>query len=524
MVKIVLYHKSILMSSSRRWSPPVNHYSNRRRRLKLGICATVITLMAIASPTPVSASGSTISFFVSPPGVEGPRAITGLTIETFNSLTGGSKGAGTSLAVGSITSGSLMVDTSAWAGAVTTTDTPYPTNFTLPISSPNTNYPYADKTNFAYPSSTVVIALTEPVNYLGLYWAAGSDGNTLKLRSGGTVVATFSSNDLMDLIPTSTSDDPIVNAIGGATYDIDHYEAGHKNIWDGWRTPPRWSEQPFAYIHAVAPSGITFDSVELISSQFEFDNLAIANYTGTFNATGYVGVPLVASTTTTFNTVTFNANDGSADTTSQSALPGSQALHANPFTRAGFTFRGWSTSPTGSVDYTDGASYGFAANLTLHALWTGNPTPATPVAPAPETTTTTVAPPSLASPPTPTLEAPRRVRGGSVITVVARGFTPGESVQMSVGDSGKTRTVIADTNGEVRLTVRLTTNEDGERVLAQAVAGSRKVTQEIQIADSPATLPSTGASTTIHLFVSGLMCLLGAVLVTRRRWDKTRTH
>ena len=35
-----------------------------------------------------------------------------------------------------------------------------------------------------------------------------------------------------------------------------------------------------------------------------------------------------------------------------------------------------------------------------------------------------------------------------------------------MGESGKTRTVIADMNGEVRLTVRLTTNEDGERVLA----------------------------------------------------------
>ena len=225
---------------------------------------------------------------------------------------------------------------------------------------------------------------------------------------------------------------------------------------------------------------------------------------------------LHAQWTATPYTVTYNSQGGSSVTSGSYTIGSTVTLPSAP-TRAGFTFNGWFTAASGGAAL--GATYAPPSTgaITLFAQWTADPSATPPAASAPETTTTTVAPPALASPPAPTLEAPRRVRGGSTITVVARGFTPGESVQMSVGEGGKTRTVIADMNGEVRLTVRLTTNEDGERVLAQAIAGSRKVTQEIQIADPMSTLPSTGASTTEVLLVSALLCLFGTGLVIRRR-------
>jgi uncharacterized repeat protein (TIGR02543 family) len=369
-------------------------HSRRLVAVALFFSFSALTLIAAPSPS-AQASGNSVAFFISAPGVEGPPSLSGLTMETFNTASIGEKLSGSALAVGNITSSStcnssssgIYIGASVWAGAVTTTDTPYPTNFNLPASPPNTNYPFDDKSQFAYPSrSCVAIQLSRSVNYLGLYWAAGSAGNQIQIRSGSTLIGSFNTQDLMSLIPTTTSDDPMVTAIGGAQYDIDHYEAGHKDGWDGWRDPPRWSEQPHAYIHIVVPQGITFDSVELTSRQFEFDNLAIANYAGTFNTTGFVGVPLTGASGVqpSFTTVTFQSNDGSGDSVTQSAfLNSATALQSNPFTRAGYTFAGWSTSPTGTVTYNDNTSYAFGSDLTLHAIWTANPVATTPPTTAP---------------------------------------------------------------------------------------------------------------------------------------------
>jgi len=369
----------------------MNFTPHRRRLISVALFLPLSALILLAVPSSsAQASGNSVSFFISAPGVEGPPSLSGLTMETFNTASIGEKLSGSTLAVGNITTSStcnsnssgIYIGASVWAGAVTTSDTPYPTNFNLPASPPNTNYPFADKTQFAYPSrGCVAIQLSRAVNYLGLYWAAGSTGNQIRIRSGSTLIASFSTDDLMSLIPTTTSDDPMVTAIGGAQYDIDHYEAGHKDGWDGWRTPARWSEQPYAYIHIVVPQGITFDSVELTSTQFEFDNLAIANLSGPFNSTGFVGVPLTSASGVqpSFKTVTFQSNDGNSGSTTQTALLNSPtALQNNTFTRSGYTFAGWSTSPTGTVSYADNASYSFESDLTLHAIWTADPVAITP--------------------------------------------------------------------------------------------------------------------------------------------------
>ena len=260
----------------------------------------------------VKASTSTAAFYVSAPGVEGPDSLSGLTMETFDSLSAGVKGVGTSLAIGTISANSLTVHNcsgaTCWAGAATSSSTPIPSVFNLPASTPNPNYPDSSKTPFAYPVSRVTIDLIRPVNYFGFYWAAGSGGNTIKLFTDSTLVASFSTLDLNALIPTNrVASGATVAANGGGVYNVDHYRGGHKSAWDSWYTaagvncalnsPNTWSvdcwnPQQFAYVHAVVPQGATFNKVELIASDFEFDNLAIANYTGTFDPTGLVGVPL----------------------------------------------------------------------------------------------------------------------------------------------------------------------------------------------------------------------------------------
>ncbi len=85
-------------------------------------------------------------------------------------------------------------------------------------------------------------------------------------------------------------------------------------------------------------------------------------------------VVVIPSTTTTipFNsTLTFDANGGSGVMANQVVRSGTAAaLTANAFTRTGYNFAGWATSPTGSVAYANSASYTASGNVTLYAVWT----------------------------------------------------------------------------------------------------------------------------------------------------------
>ena len=85
-------------------------------------------------------------------------------------------------------------------------------------------------------------------------------------------------------------------------------------------------------------------------------------------------------------TVTFDENEGTGSMSSQTASS-SQALTSNTFSRGGFSFKGWNTAADGSgTDFSDGASYGFSADVTLYAQWAPVPSsPAPYVGPIPIT-------------------------------------------------------------------------------------------------------------------------------------------
>lgn len=311
----------------------------------VGLVLAGVSTVSWKNPTLVSANNSTATFFVSAPGVEGPDSIAGMDIETFDSLAPGSNGVGSALAIGTVSANSLTVHNcsgaTCWAGASTSSNIPAPSTFSLPASTPNPNYPYNNKTPFAYPSIHVTITLLRPVNYFGFYWAAGSGSNTVKLFDGNTLVASFSTADLNTLLPTSRAGGgATVSVNGGGTYNVDDYRGGHKSAWDSWYTtagvncslssPNTWSvacwnPQQFAYVHAVVPQGVTFDKVQLISSDFEFDNLAIANYTGTFDPTGLVGIPLsnasITPTLTPATTTTTISSATSSTTSTTTTVP-----------------------------------------------------------------------------------------------------------------------------------------------------------------------------------------------------------
>lgn len=80
--------------------------------------------------------------------------------------------------------------------------------------------------------------------------------------------------------------------------------------------------------------------------------------------------------------IAFNANGGKGTMNTisnikiadETTLPTKTTLTPNAFTRDGYTFKGWSTSSTGIVEYADGAEVCFATaengnNITLYAVW-----------------------------------------------------------------------------------------------------------------------------------------------------------
>ena len=73
------------------------------------------------------------------------------------------------------------------------------------------------------------------------------------------------------------------------------------------------------------------------------------------------------------HTVTFNGNGSDGGSTAAQTNHTTTALTANGFTKTNYTFTGWNTAANGSgMGYANGATYSFAADLTLYAQWTVN--------------------------------------------------------------------------------------------------------------------------------------------------------
>lgn len=129
---------------------------------------------------------------------------------------------------------------------------------------------------------------------------------------------------------------------------------------------------------ATANTGYHFNNWTTASSNLTLGNTTSAT-TGTVKAraAGTVTANFAANT----YTVAYDANDdeypgtASGSTSSSSHTYGTaKALTSNGFSRAGYTFAGWATTPTGSVAYTNGQSVTNltstqGATVTLYAKW-----------------------------------------------------------------------------------------------------------------------------------------------------------
>jgi uncharacterized repeat protein (TIGR02543 family) len=106
-------------------------------------------------------------------------------------------------------------------------------------------------------------------------------------------------------------------------------------------------------------------SFPTLSSEWDVYNIDDASHLGSHaNTCGGCG---------TSYTVTFNTNGGTGGSMSNQTASSPTNLTSNGFTKTGCTFAGWNTAADGSgTSYANGASYSFAADLTLYAQWNCN--------------------------------------------------------------------------------------------------------------------------------------------------------
>jgi hypothetical protein len=103
------------------------------------------------------------------------------------------------------------------------------------------------------------------------------------------------------------------------------------------------------------------------------------------------------------------------------------------------------------------------------------------------------------------------------MSVIAEGFAPGEAVLMSLNGGGKPKRVVADAEGRVRLTVKLTSETRSGSVTVRAVGASAQVTQRIAVVGSSSKLPITGDSAAATMFFAFSAIFVGHMMLWRRR-------
>ncbi|CAN2183788.1 Listeria/Bacterioides repeat [Candidatus Nanopelagicaceae bacterium] len=253
-----------------------------------------------------------------------------------------------------------------------------------------------------YPGANYKITFSEDKKYVGFWWSAGSNGNTVNFYSSGAIVATMDVNQVFSKFGTAPFE---AGSIGVTCYGqpgetasavnqkcfgntTDTNDSGArltsidgtrylKNLYfgnpDGY-TPPsggpsnlspssRMFSEPFVYIHAFASSGASFDAVEFSGSGFEIDNLTVASTEKTpRNSLVFVQQALgsfVAS---------FDSQGGSAVEPTTFISGGTIDEPGSP-TRSGYSFAGWTESTTSTTGLSFPYSPGVDSDITLFGKW-----------------------------------------------------------------------------------------------------------------------------------------------------------
>jgi len=119
-------------------------------------------------------------------------------------------------------------------------------------------------------SATITLDAGTAAQYFGFYFTAGDRYNQIQIYSGNVLLLTFSTATLIDMLPNSPTGR--VTAINGNIYNTADYY--------GQPVSNKNKLEPYAYLHFITQSGVTFDKIVLtealgVTSVFENDNHSI---------------------------------------------------------------------------------------------------------------------------------------------------------------------------------------------------------------------------------------------------------
>lgn len=362
-----------------------------RFMFQAGLALVLVGGLGFSSLTgpPVSAAPATSSLtvYLDQPFVQGTYVASGTVVtEDFNAgYPGATVPCPSSIAVGTVAGTCQVEDWGDFGGASGGANVSTQTIGGSPT--PNGMGRYAST------SGTTTISFAEDQRYLGLWWTAGSVGNSLKFFKDNTLLLTVTTETIMTLLAqapgwqnngdwVSLNNDPtnVASSIGPnpSSYPKVWYFGNPRGYTSN---PPSAisslrSNEPFVYLHMFAGGNLTFDKIELAAingSGFEFDNLAVS----TTAQTPDPRLVLVSQFTSSQYAVRFEPNGTSVDGSMPNQVGTTPAvLSPNTYSRSGFTFAGWATEEDGGgTRFADGAMYNFAADLTLYAQWTPDSEP-----------------------------------------------------------------------------------------------------------------------------------------------------
>lgn len=252
------------------------------------LAAAVRVVFASAAFLSGNAALGAISVYLSPPDVQSAEnsGFSGVTIRTenFNSLPASST-LGSFPGAGGYMSASIGANYTAGGGLTSGSGSRVTANNQF-CGSGEGNYLGVSVMS----SVTITLGSAEYVNgaqYFGFHFSAGNPFNQIDLYDGGTLIFSFTTASLIDLIPANST----VTAIGGGVYNTnDYYGQPGSGLNPG---------EPYAYVHFIATEGMSFDRIVLQQNSgpfnpfFESDNHSIMEIAPAAIPGTFVGVPVV---------------------------------------------------------------------------------------------------------------------------------------------------------------------------------------------------------------------------------------
>lgn len=406
------------------------HRANtQNRKLTVALGAIFALFASPFTASQPSFAAADVSMYISAPFVQGSHVSgAGVRSENFNGLSNCTSTSG----VGTMSR--VQTDARAFC-AIQNGDTYGGAAVDALVSTPTTSGASSKYITNGY--DEVTYDLDAPAKYVGLWWSAGNDSNTVTFYDAGNQqIAQLTAVALKNLLGGT------VGGASGNLTTVDGSTHPKANYWGNPMNRAGASDEPYAYLNLFISGGVAATKIVISGGGFEHDNLVTSEADET-PTSSMVYVSSSSGTQTLAQAIAWAPTNTTGDVSAGSITPNSLASVTTPATGGGaitYSVANAGTSgctvnsSTGVISYTAagtcavrstaaavaGTQNYFAATKDVTFTFSATPpnTPGTPTAVAGNASATvTVVAPSTG--PSPTSYTVTAAPGGATCTVTA---------------------------------------------------------------------------------------------------------